>query len=107
MREHGGRVDLIEADLSKPDGARHVFEEVQRLGRELDVLVNNAGVGVYGKFIETDLAEEVAMIQLNTVAYVQLTKFFAPRMAQRGAGRILMTARTRWIVPFKYKVQSA
>jgi short-subunit dehydrogenase len=98
----GGAVDTIEADLSKPDGAQRVFDDVQRRGRELDVLVNNAGVGVYGKFIETSLDEEVAMIQLNTVAYVQLTKYFAPRMARRGSGRILMTASVASKTPTPY-----
>ncbi|HEV7921855.1 MAG TPA: SDR family NAD(P)-dependent oxidoreductase [Thermoanaerobaculia bacterium] len=87
VRELGGaRVDTIEADLSRAEGAQRVFEEVQRLGREPDVLVNNAGVGVYGKFIETDLEEEISMINLNTAAYVRLTKFFAPRMAQTSPG---------------------
>jgi short-subunit dehydrogenase len=88
----GGDVDTIVADLSTIEGCRHVHEEVMRRGRELDVLVNNAGVGVYGKFIENDLDEELAMIRLNTISFVALTKFFAPKMAQRGSGRILMTA---------------
>jgi short-subunit dehydrogenase len=88
----GGSVETIVADLSTLEGSRQVFDEVQRRGRELDVLVNNAGVGVYGKFIETSLEEELAMIRLNTISFVALTKFFAPRMVQRGSGRILMTA---------------
>ena len=87
-----GSVETIVADLSRVEGSRQVFEEVQRRGRELDVLVNNAGVGVYGKFVETSLEEELAMIHLNTISFVALTKFFAPRMAQRGNGRILFTA---------------
>jgi short-subunit dehydrogenase len=98
----GGRVDAIESDLSRMDGASRVYEAVQRLGRDVDVLVNNAGVGVYGKFIETSLEEEVAMIHLNTMAYVQLTKYFAPRMVQRGSGRILMTASVASKMPTPY-----
>jgi short-subunit dehydrogenase len=70
------------------------------MGRHLDVLVNNAGVGVYGDFTrETDLAEEISMIQLNTIAYVQLTKLFAPEMVARGSGRILMTASVASVTP--------
>ncbi|HET7436712.1 MAG TPA: SDR family oxidoreductase [Thermoanaerobaculia bacterium] len=90
--EGKGSVDTIVADLSTLDGARQVYESVQSRGRELDVLVNNAGVGVYGKFIETSLEEELSMIRLNTISFVALTKFFAPEMVQRGSGRILMTA---------------
>jgi uncharacterized protein len=98
----GGQVDVVEADLAQLDGPRRVFEHVQRLGRTVDVLVNNAGVGVYGKFIDNDLADEIAMIQLNTIAYVQLTKFFGRAMVQRGSGRILMTASVASEMPTPY-----
>ncbi|HEX9984924.1 MAG TPA: SDR family oxidoreductase [Thermoanaerobaculia bacterium] len=98
----GGRVETITADLSKRDGAHHVYGEVQRRGRQLDVLVNNAGVGVYGKFIETNLDEEIAMVQLNAIACLQLTKLFAPSMVQRGSGRILMTASVASVMPAPY-----
>jgi short-subunit dehydrogenase len=98
----GGRVETVVADLAQHGGARQVFDEVQRLGRDVDVLVNNAGVGVYGKFIETSLEEEVSMIHLNTIAYVQLTKFFAPLMVRRGAGRILITASVASKMPTPY-----
>jgi uncharacterized protein len=96
----GGTVETIVADLSKLDGARQVFDQVG--GRELDVLVNNAGVGVYGKFIETSLDEEIAMIHLNTISFVQLTKLFAPKMVARGAGRILITASVASKMPTPY-----
>jgi short-subunit dehydrogenase len=96
----GGTVETIVADLSTHDGARRVYDEVG--GRGLDVLVNNAGVGVYGKFIETSLDEEISMIHLNTISFVQLTKLFAPEMVQRGAGRILMTASVASKMPTPY-----
>jgi short-subunit dehydrogenase len=101
LREAGAsRVDVIEADLSKLDSARRVHQEFLAKGRDLDVLVNNAGVGVYGDFTrETDLSKEISMIQLNTIAYVQLTKLFAPAMVKRGSGRILMTASVASITP--------
>ena len=88
----GGRVDIIVDDLAELDAPRRVFDEVQVAGRPLDVLVNNAGVGVYGKFIDNNLEDELAMIELNAIAVVQLTKFFAREMVRRGCGRILMTA---------------
>jgi short-subunit dehydrogenase len=93
-------VQVIEADLSKLDSADSVYERVHMMGRPLDVLVNNAGVGVYGDFTrETDLNEEISMIQLNTIAYVQLTKLFAPAMVARGSGKILMTASVASVTP--------
>jgi short-subunit dehydrogenase len=60
---------------------------------EIDALVNNAGVGVFGEFgEETDLNDELAMIQLNVVSVVHLTKLFLPLMIKRGSGKILITA---------------
>jgi short-subunit dehydrogenase len=97
-----GDVYVIAADLTHPDSARLVYDEIIQSGREPDVLVNNAGVGVYGKFIETSLAEELAMVQLNTVATVQLTKMFAPRMVRQGRGRILFTASVASVTPMPY-----
>jgi short-subunit dehydrogenase len=93
-------VETVVADLSQLDAPRRVYDHVRTLGRDLDVLVNNAGVGVYGDFTrETDLGEEIAMIQLNTIACVQLTKLFAPAMVTRGSGKILMTASVASITP--------
>jgi hypothetical protein len=101
MRNLGsGKVETIVADLSHLEGARQVRDALQ--GRTLDALVNNAGVGVYGKFIETDLDDELSMIHLNTISFVALTKFFAPQMVQRGAGRILMTASVASKMPTPY-----
>jgi short-subunit dehydrogenase len=97
-----GSVKSIVADLSTIEGCRAVYDEVMRSGREIDILVNNAGVGVYGKFTETNLEEEISMIELNTISFVALTKFFAPRMADRGAGRILMTASVASKMPTPY-----
>jgi short-subunit dehydrogenase len=102
LRGLGSHVDIVEADLSRLDGARSVHQQVQSLGRDVDVLVNNAGVGVYGQFVETSLDEEVAMIQLNTISFVQLTKLFAPPMVQRGSGKILMTASVASVTPTPY-----
>ena len=96
----GGKAEIIAADLSKHDGAQRVFDQLG--GRNLDVLVNNAGVGVYGKFIDTSLDEEISMIHLNTISFVQLTKLCLPQMVQRGAGRILMTASVASKMPTPY-----
>lgn len=98
-KEGSGAMETIVADLSRLDGAPRVFEEVNRRGRPLDVLVNNAGVGVYGDFAETSLDAEIAMINLNVIAYVQLTKLFGRQMAQRGSGRILNTASVASVMP--------
>ena len=63
------------------------------------MLVNNAGFGLYGLFVETDLAEEMDMIRLNVVALTHLTKLFLPGMVERGSGRILNVASTAAFQP--------
>ena len=90
---------VIPADLSKADAPRSIVEGVGRLGLEIDVLVNNAGYGLYGPFVETSLATELDMIQVNIAALTELTKRFLPGMVARRSGRILNLASTAAFVP--------
>jgi len=83
------QITIIAVDLSRPEGPEQVWQQVQQLGVQLDVLVNDAGIGECGKFIETDLQKELAMIQLNVVSLVHLTKLFLPQMVARKSGRVL------------------
>jgi len=98
-RTHGVRSTAIPADLSDPDAPAAVFRAVRDHGIEVDVLVNNAGRGLYGRFAETDLDTELRMIQLNVVALTQLTKLFLPAMLARRSGRILNVASTAAFQP--------
>jgi short-subunit dehydrogenase len=96
-RELGVKTTVIAADLAKPNAASDV---VARLGGiEIDALVNNAGVGVAGPFLETDLQAELDMIHVNVVALTQLTKLLLPPMVKRGRGRILNVASTAAFQP--------
>lgn len=100
LRGNGSNIQTIVCDLSDEDGPQYLYEQVRDTGRELDVLVNNAGVGVYGDFTEeTSLDRELSMIRLNTIATVELTKLFAPHMVDRGEGRILLTASVASVTP--------
>jgi short-subunit dehydrogenase len=65
----------------------------------VDVLVNNAGFGLNGRFAETDLDRELAMIQVNIAALTHLTKLFLKPMVERGRGRILNVASTAAFQP--------
>jgi uncharacterized protein len=90
---HGIKVSTFVADLSKPGASKQLYDAVKELRRPLDILVNNAGVGVWGDFVrETDLKDELAMIQLNAASVVALTKLFGADMVKRGEGKILFTA---------------
>jgi short-subunit dehydrogenase len=93
------QVTCIAEDLADSAGARRLFDAVTELGLEVHNLVNNAGVGLYGKFGTTDLEAERRMIQLNATSPVELTKRFLPAMVARGRGRILNVASTAAFVP--------
>ena len=65
----------------------------------IDVLVNSAGRGVYGPFLETTLDDELEMLQLNMVSLTALTKLVVPAMVARRTGRIVNLASTAAFVP--------
>lgn len=92
-------VFLIPTDLSKNGAAKHIVEEVQKLGRSVDVLINNAGVGTFGLFTETELTSTLSMINLNVNSLVDLTHRCLPEMVARGSGKILNVASTAAFQP--------
>lgn len=94
QEQHGNRVHVIPTDLSRPEAPEQIFTEIKRRGLRVDVLVNNAGFGSYGLFAETDLRNELEMIQVNIVALTQLTKLALPAMLERKRGRIMNVAST-------------
>jgi uncharacterized protein len=96
---HGVRVNFIAQDLSDPGSAPSVRKRVQELGLAIDFLVNNAGVGTYGMFAETNLERELRMMQLNMVSLTALTKLFLPEMLERRGGGILNVASTAAFQP--------
>jgi short-subunit dehydrogenase len=76
-----------------------VVEEVEARRLEIEILVNNAGFGLYGDFLDTDLAIEREMIAVNVTAPTALAKRFAVPMTRRGRGRILNVASTAAFQP--------
>lgn len=87
--EYGVKVFTIEGDLFDSNNAFKAYEDVKALGIQIDVLVNNAGHGHYGKFAETDLKMELSIIQLNISSLVVLTKLFLKDMLKHDGGKIL------------------
>lgn len=86
LRQYGVQVKTIAKDLSKMDDAKALCNEVDG---QVDVLVNDAGQGVYGLFKDNDLDRELDIVHLNICATVILTKHFLKQMVTRGEGRIL------------------
>ncbi len=96
---HGIPVTVLAHDLSDPAAPQVIFEEVQRAGIEVEALVNNAGFATHGPFAETDLAEELRELQVDTVAVTHLTKLFLRPMLARRSGKILNVSSTAAFQP--------
>jgi uncharacterized protein len=90
--KHGTKVKVLAKDLSDPKAPPEIFSELEKAKIYVDVLVNNAGFGVYGMFLETDLREELDMIQVNAVSLIHLTKLFLKGMVEDKSGYILNAA---------------
>lgn len=85
-----GRTEIITADLSDENDVFKVYDFCKY--RKIDLLVNNAGYGIFGRFDETDLADELAMINVNIKSVHILTKLFLRDFKKRNRGRILNVA---------------
>lgn len=93
LRERDGiEAHVCEADLAAPDGSRRLFEEVRRLGLDVEYLVNNAGFGTFGPLAETDVDRSMDLVRLNVGAVTELSALFLPAMVERGSGRIMNVA---------------
>lgn len=89
QQQYGTTAIIIPTDLSQPDAPAKIYSEVQTRGIDVDILINNAGFNVYGHFVQTNLDDQIRMIQVNVVAVVALTKLFVRDMIRRKSGRIL------------------
>jgi len=92
-------VQVVPADLSTGAGVERVILEVQAQGLEIEFLVNDAGLGNVGPLAESDVATQLAMVDVNVRALVQLTHSFLPAMLARRRGRILNVGSTAGLQP--------
>ena len=99
---YGVDVQLIIMDLSVPENATKLFDTVKSQSLLVTHLVNNAGFGDYGSFLETSLDHEINMVNLNVISLMALSKLFAQDMVQRGSGRIMNVASLLSFIPFPY-----
>jgi uncharacterized protein len=92
---------VVECDLSS-DAAK-LPGEVEKLGVDVDLLVNNAGFGLRGRFLDFDAEREAEMVRLNCEAVVTLTHAFLPGMVERRRGGIITVASTAGMQPLPYE----
>jgi short-subunit dehydrogenase len=101
-RSNSVRAQYVALDLSKPESPARLFEEAEKRGMTVDMLINNAGFGSMGDFATLDLERELNMIDLNIKSLLELTYRFLAPMRERRQGAIINVASTAGFqaVPF-------
>jgi hypothetical protein len=98
-KQYNIKVVVIAKDLSNLNAPQEIYNEVKKLGIEIDYLMNNAGFGALGKFHELDLARQIEMINLNVTSLTALTHLFLSEFVKRNSGKILNTSSTASFMP--------
>jgi short-subunit dehydrogenase len=89
---YGVQVTVYAKDVSLPGVAEEIASDLKKKGITVDYLVNNAGFGLYGEFLETQLEQEMNMIDVNIKALTIMTKLFLPDMVKRCRGGVMNVA---------------
>jgi len=97
--QFGVEVTPFAKDLFEANAAKELYESIAQMGVNVNILINDAGQGEWGKFVEIDLERSLEIIQLNISSLVALTKYFATDMVARGEGRILNVGSEAGTVP--------
>ncbi len=96
------KVHVFPGDLSQPDTPQHLWAQVQSTSVSVNVLINNAGFGKCGPFLEYDYQSYQDMLNLNIKALVGLTHLFLPSMLKKGDGGVINVASTAAFQPIPY-----
>lgn len=91
---HAVQVQVCAADLNQPSAPQEIFAFTEKHGIPVDLLINNAGLGSYGDFCQSDRQRQLGIVQVNCSALVHLTHLYLPGMLERRSGGILIVAST-------------
>ncbi len=102
IREYKVKVLVFSKDLSKENEIKELCNEISENEITVDILINNAGAGYVGEFINESYDKDQSIMKLNMNALTYLTKFFAKQMVKKNKGRILNVASTGSYHPGPY-----
>jgi short-subunit dehydrogenase len=91
-KEYAVKAHAITMDLAEPSAPQALYDQLQQLGVKIDVLVNNAGFGAFGNFVEVPWDRYKALLDIDVVTLTHLTRLFLPDMVSRGSGYVLQVA---------------
>ncbi|MCH7975169.1 MAG: SDR family oxidoreductase [Bacteroidetes bacterium] len=101
-REQGSRADVFAHDLSHNGSAQKLYDNIAGAGHRVDVLINNAGFGKGGAFVNFPVEAYEQMITLNAASLTSLTRLCLPGMIERGSGGVLNVASVAGFMPIPY-----
>jgi short-subunit dehydrogenase len=105
LTARGTEVRIVTADLNDPAAPQKIYDATEGLegaGLTVDILINNAGLGQYGAFAQSEITQELSQVRVNCEAMVRLTRLFVPRMVERRRGWVLVLASTASFQPVPY-----
>jgi short-subunit dehydrogenase len=96
------QVEICAADLAQPQAPEEIFRFTQDKRLSIEVLINNAGFGVYDAFVKQDRLRVLEMLQVNVSAVLHLTHLFLPAMVERRSGYVMIVSSTAAFQPVPY-----
>ena len=102
LKAAGAEVHIVTADLNDAAAPKAIYDAVMAEGVEVEILINNAGLGNYGRFEQSDEEQELSQIRVNCNAVVALSRLFVPAMVERQRGWVMVMASTASFQPVPY-----
>jgi hypothetical protein len=102
LRAQGVEVRSVVADLNDPDAPQQIYNATEGAGVPVDLLINNAGLGLFGAFHTNPIDQELSQVRVNCEAVARLARLFVPCMVKRGRGWVLITASTASFQPVPF-----
>jgi len=102
LKAKGTETRIVVADLNDPVAPQQIYDATECAGLTVDILINNAGLGQYGAFMQNEITQELSQVRVNCEAMVRLTRLFVPRMVARRRGWVLIVASTASFQPMPY-----
>jgi len=102
LTAQGSEVHIVTADLNDPAAPGQLYQATEGAGLAVDILINNAGLGLSGTFCQSPIEQELSQVRVNCEAMVRLSRLFVPRMVERRRGWVLVLASTASFQPLPY-----
>jgi short-subunit dehydrogenase len=102
LAANGAEVRVLAADLNDPAAPQQIYDATEGAGVNIEILINNAGLGQFGVFHQSPMEQELSQVRVNCEAMVRLSRLFVPRMVEQRRGWVLVVASTASFQPLPY-----